>query len=96
MNKTIFSLILFLAPILLLSQEETYSDSIAEAAIDTLQFYDGPYIFINEGKLIEKTVVNEKVMMKEVPMADYPIEFKPEKSTYKNVPKIAALSDIHG
>ena len=57
---------------------------------------DGPYIFINNNKLIEKKIINDKVVSSVLLKAPYDTLYSPEKSTYKNVSNIAALSDIHG
>ncbi len=57
---------------------------------------DGPYIFIEGDELIEKNIVNGKVMTKKLAKDAFKTKFKREKSKYKKVEKIAALSDIHG
>jgi len=57
---------------------------------------DGPYIFIEEGELVEKRIVKGEVVIKTLPKDAYQTEFKREKSKFKKVKKIAALSDIHG
>lgn len=57
---------------------------------------DGPYVFINNDKLIEKNIINDKVVSSVLLKAPYDTLYPPEKSTYKNVSNIAALSDIHG
>ena len=57
---------------------------------------DGPYVFINNNKLIEKNIINDKVVSTVLLKASYDTLYTPEKSTYKNVSNIAALSDIHG
>ncbi len=59
-------------------------------------FDDGPYIEISKNKLIEKTIEDGKVVTKELPSDRFPTKFKAERSTYKKVSKIAALSDLHG
>ena len=57
---------------------------------------DGPYIFIEGDELVEKRIVNGKVVIKKLPKDAYKTKFKQEKSKFKKVKKIAALSDIHG
>ncbi len=57
---------------------------------------DGPYIFIEDDQLIEKNIINGEVVTKELPANSYPLNFKDEKSTFKNIKKVVALSDIHG
>ena len=57
---------------------------------------DGPYIFIEKNQLIEKQIINGKVFSKIIETSSYDTTYLPEKSTYNNIKKIAALSDIHG
>ncbi|MFK7982265.1 MAG: metallophosphoesterase [Saprospiraceae bacterium] len=57
---------------------------------------DGPYIFIEDDRLVEKNIVEGKVITKSLAKDAFKTEFKRDKSKYKKVAKIAALSDIHG
>ena len=57
---------------------------------------DGPYIFIDNGNLIEKEIIDNQVFIKTLKPSQFDTLFYPSKSIYKNVSKIAALSDIHG
>ena len=57
---------------------------------------DGPFIFIENNKLIQKTIKDGKVLVEELENNQYDTLFIPEKSYFKNVNKIVALSDIHG
>ena len=57
---------------------------------------DGPYIFIEKNQLIEKRIINGKVFSKVIERSLYDTTYLPEKSTFNNINKIAALSDIHG
>ena len=57
---------------------------------------DGPYIFIEKNQLIEKRIINGKVFSKVIETSLYDTTYLPEKSTFNNINKIAALSDIHG
>jgi len=57
---------------------------------------DGPYIFIEDGQLVEKNIVEGEVVKKVLSKDAFPTKFKRDKSKYKKVKKIAALSDIHG
>ncbi len=58
-------------------------------------FDDGPYTFIESKKKgIERSIVAGKVEEKEIELEQ--VKFKPEKHTYKEVEKVAVLSDIHG
>ena len=67
-----------------------------EPFLDLTNFSDGPYVFISNNKLIEKKILNGKVTSKVLEPTRYDTIFTPQKSTYKNVENIAALSDIHG
>jgi hypothetical protein len=60
------------------------------------EFCDGPYIFIEKNKLIQKEIINGKVFTKILKTNSYDTIFAPNKDVYTNVKKIAALSDIHG
>ena len=57
---------------------------------------DGPYIFIDNGNLIEKEIIDNQVFIKTLKPSQFDTLFYPSKSIYKYVSKIAALSDIHG
>jgi hypothetical protein len=63
---------------------------------DTLDINDGPYIFIKNDSLIEKTIKNGTIESTILDLNSVKIDFVPEKSVFKNVSRIAALSDIHG
>ena len=53
---------------------------------------DGPYIFIEKNQLIEKRIINGKVFSKVIETSLYDTTYLPEKSTFNNINKIAALS----
>jgi hypothetical protein len=57
---------------------------------------DGPYIFIESNGLIQKSIVNGKVISEELSSTAYDSIYNPEAAIFSNVEKIAALSDIHG
>ena len=57
---------------------------------------DGPYIFIEKDKLINKSILNNEVITTTLNLDSYDTLYYPEKSTFKKIKKIAALSDIHG
>lgn len=57
---------------------------------------DGPYIEISRNGLIEKTIKDGKVVVKNLPAKSMKTKFKPEPSVFKNVSKIVAFSDLHG
>ena len=60
------------------------------------EFSDGPYIFIEKNKLIEKTIINGEVFSKVLKTNAFDTIFPVETAVFNNVKKIAALSDIHG
>ena len=57
---------------------------------------DGPYIFIKKNKLIEKNIIDSKVISKNLKTSLYDTLYDAGKSSFNRVKKIAALSDIHG
>lgn len=61
-----------------------------------LIFSDGPYIFIKKDRLVEKSLINGKVITKDLEINRYDTIYYPAKSSFSNVNRIAALSDIHG
>ncbi len=77
-------------------QPQKESNFLGEQILDSVQFNDGPYVFISNDSLIEKMIVNGKVTSRFMGLYS---ELKPitnELTTYKTNSKIAALSDIHG
>ena len=103
MNQQTFVLLLFLIiPFQIFGQVEEIS--APKANQDTLTpkqkmlkaINDGPYIFIEDDQLVEKSVVSGIPTINKLPKDAYQTTFKQEKSKYKKVKKIAALSDIHG
>ena len=87
-------LIIFIATIF--SITSVTSQETDEPFLDITNFSDGPYVFISNNKLIEKKILNGKVTSKVLEPTLYDTIFTPQKSIYKNVENIAALSDIHG
>ncbi|GAA4802215.1 metallophosphoesterase [Litoribaculum gwangyangense] len=73
------------------SQDLSKQENILYSSIN-----DGPYVFIESNKLIQKTIVSGKVFTDTINTSLYNTSFSPNKEIYKNVRKIAALSDIHG
>lgn len=57
---------------------------------------DGPYLFIEEGALIEKRIVNGEVLTNRLEPEIYPTEFTPDQAAFKDIDTLAVLSDIHG
>ena len=87
-------LIIFIATIF--SITSVTSQEIDEPFLDITNFSDGPYVFISNNKLIEKKILNGKVTSIVLEPTLYDTIFTSQKSIYKNVENIAALSDIHG
>lgn len=87
--------ILSISPVI--SQEiENKRDSIKNDLAELSNISDGPYVFIDNKRLIEKTILNGKVSSRILEATTYDTIFSPEKSTYRKIENIAALSDIHG
>ena len=57
---------------------------------------DGPYVFIEQDHLIQKDIVEGKVITKKLEHSAFPTTYTPQVSVFSDVEKIAALSDIHG
>ncbi|MEQ9007674.1 MAG: metallophosphoesterase, partial [Ekhidna sp.] len=68
---------------------------ILSKAIGQEALNDGPYIFIEDQQLVEKSVVEGVAVRKELTDA-YDTIFRVQPSIFTGVDKIAALSDIHG
>ena len=60
------------------------------------QISDGPYVFIEKGQLIEKSIVKGEVFTEVLGSEAFDTIYSPEKSVYEKVKKVVALSDIHG
>jgi hypothetical protein len=57
---------------------------------------DGPYIFIEGGKVIQKSILDGVVIRQQLEANTYDTTYKVQPSTFNDIDKIAALSDIHG
>jgi len=77
-----FILLLLFIPLYTFGKEESISD--------------GPYIFIAKNTLIEKKIINNKVLSIILKTSAFDTSYVPEKSTFNDIRNIAALSDIHG
>ncbi|WP_026451989.1 metallophosphoesterase [Aequorivita capsosiphonis] len=95
MIKKILTLILSIASLLTVFGQEVKSEQVINDSIIT-KLNDGPYIFIKDNQLIEKNIIDGKVVSKKLQNNAYDTIYKPEKSVFNNVMKVAALSDIHG
>jgi hypothetical protein len=61
-----------------------------------LTLNDGPYIFIEEDKLIETTIINGQVINKNLPLDSFDTIYPVENTQFENIENLAVLSDIHG
>ncbi len=68
----------------------------AARASDSLNYDDGPYILIHQDSLIEHTILKGDLKTRYLPFNAMPTDYPAELSTFKNVSKIAAFSDLHG
>lgn len=57
---------------------------------------DGPFVFIEHDRLVEKSIYNDELEIDYLDKSAYDTIYKPGKSNFYNVKRIAALSDIHG
>ncbi len=99
MAKNLFFLILFFISLAISSNtcDQNENNPLgSENNITNPKINDGPYIFIENNILIEKSIINGNVITKELPFDSIKTEFEPELPVYENVKTIAALSDIHG
>ena len=85
--------ILFLT---LFTATTVFSQVIQKKAYDISTLNDGPFVFIEQDKLVHKEIINGELTIKNLSLNAFKTTFNAEESTYKNVEKIAALSDIHG
>lgn len=92
-----------------LNRQINFADTITES---TKVDFDGPYFFFNDNKVIGKWIKNNQLIEKEIKKDDAKLidsllgfnfdynwffgKSKNESCQFKNVSKIAALSDIHG
>jgi len=96
-RNTLYILIGFISISSVFGQKIDYkNDSVKNEQPQLSQFSDGPYIFIENNQLIEKTIMNGKVSSRVLKINSFDTIYSPDKSTFNNVEKIAALSDIHG
>jgi len=78
----------------LLGQEVTIKKDSIPNPFSALN--DGPYIFIESNKLIQKKIINGEILSKELKSDAYDTIFVPDEHVYKDVQKIAVISDVHG
>ena len=96
-KSSLYLIILIISTSSAFSQEvENKKDSIKNEQSEFSKFSDGPYIFIEKDKLVEKTIINGKVFSRLLKINSFDTIYSPEKSIFNDVQNIAALSDIHG
>jgi predicted MPP superfamily phosphohydrolase len=85
------------------SLSQNLKDSIVDGntkphviAADTIKINDGPYVFIEKNRLLNKNIINSEVVIEELPLDAYQTEFIPDVATFETDSKIVVLSDIHG
>ena len=54
---------------------------------------DGPYIFIEKNELIEKKIINNKVISKTLEIGSYDTVYHSERSTFHKIRKISEISE---
>jgi len=101
MIKHLSFVCLFFISLLLVSQTNSSlkTDSTSTRALriaDSLKHSDGPYMFIDKDKIIEKNIVNGTIETKTLGLNTINTEFDTEPFIYHNVSKIAVISDLHG
>jgi len=94
--KYLWSLAVLLLSNLLIAQESENPLIPLSSFGQEQTISDGPYIFIEKNKLIEKKIINSKVFSRILKTSSFDTIYVPDKSTFNNIRKIAALSDIHG
>lgn len=101
MNKIIYFIILIVLNLVLVSYVTTDKPNIEDAVFtskqqDSISISDGPYIFIKNDTIIETNIVRDTISSKILNPNNVVTHFEGEPSTFTNVSKIAAISDIHG
>lgn len=101
LRTTYVLIICYLSAFSTLSQNLKYSITKnqidrQEISKDSLIINDGPYVFIENDKLIEKSIIDGQVIIKNLALNAYKIEFQPEPSVFTTNSDIVVLSDIHG
>lgn len=102
MNKMVFYIFLLLSNLILGSHTHFDKKTPSEdkdfklKVQDTLHIDDGPYVFFVNDSVIEKNILQGTVNSKILNPDNVKTNFDPETSVYNNVPKIAAISDMHG
>lgn len=62
----------------------------------TAALTDGPYVFIENGQLVQKAILEGAVVTEMLEPGTYDTVYAPSASVFKEVEKIAAFSDVHG
>ena len=102
MNTIVLYIFLIISNLIFVKNNKTnntipYQDiALKNIAQDTLNIDDGPYIFIHKDSIIEKNIIEGIVKTKILNPENVKSIFDPETSVFNNIPKIAAISDVHG
>ena len=95
MNKySIFLFLIVISVSSILGQEVTTKKDSIPNPFSALN--DGPYIFIENNKLIQKKIINGEILSKELKSDAYDTIFVPDEHVFKDVKRIAVISDVHG
>jgi hypothetical protein len=89
-------LILLCIPLFSIGQNDNTKNQLNDKENKFPFHSDGPYIFFEKNKLVEKGIINGKVYLKDLDLKVYDSTYNIQRSNYRNIKKIAALSDIHG
>ena len=93
--KNLF-LILLCIPMFSIGQNENTKNQSKNKENKFSFHSDGPYIFFEKNKLVEKGIINGEVYLKDLDLNVYDSTYNIQRSNYRNIDNIAALSDIHG
>lgn len=73
-----------------------FSASLIKTIAQTEAINDGPYVFIEEDQLVSKHIQDGKVISKSLSIDAFDTSYIAQKSVFKDIETIVALSDIHG
>lgn len=73
-----------------------FSASLIKTIAQTEAINDGPYVFIEEDQHVSKRIQDGKVISKSLSIDAFDTSYIAQKSVFKDIETIVALSDIHG
>jgi len=85
---------LFITSIFIFNFGAYAQNKTTQSDLSTLN--DGPYIFIEEDKLIETNIINGEVINKNLPLDSLDTFYPVEKAQFESIENLVVLSDIHG